>query len=85
MNKVIDEPVIKAVYEAAKLVYRGNKTITDAVNELVQKDLMNRSSARDTIYNLAHMLRGERYERTNNAATTAYFLEHICDPLYKLT
>ena len=77
MNSVIDEPVIKVVYETAKLVYLGHKEIISAVNELVQKDLMNSSSARGTIYNLAYMLRGERYKRTNNAATTTYFLEHI--------
>jgi len=77
MYYVIDGPVIKAVYESAKLVYLGKKKRNTAVKELVDQGLMNRSSATDTIYNLEHMLRGERYERTNNADTTEYFLDHI--------
>ncbi|WP_083558869.1 HNH endonuclease [Syntrophotalea acetylenica] len=66
-----------AAYGYAKTVLNGDVALKDALNELEEKYGMNRGSANDYIYNLRHMLKGERYTRTNNSEATEYFLQNI--------
>lgn len=75
-NMKITEALIESAYKVARNHYnsRGTMRITDARNELVALGVK-ASSAMDMIYNLKHLLNGDRYERNLSVlATEIYFL-----------
>ena len=74
--KIPDE-TIRELYVVAKHVYEGALTKAAGVDELHRRFALNRNSARDYINNVAYMLTGQSYVRTNNAFATRHFLEMI--------
>lgn len=77
MAAKISDEAVKAAYTVAKTVYQGKLTRAAGINDLGRRFLLNPSSAGDMIDNVAHMLKGEQYERTNNAFATKHFLRMI--------
>jgi hypothetical protein len=73
----ISNEAMKAAYDVAKRVREGSLSRAAGIEELHQQFALNRGSAGDTIRNIACMLKGTRYERTNNAFATDHFLEMI--------
>lgn len=67
---------IEQVYLLAKNVYFNNLARNDALDE-AEKFGMNRGSVHHLITNFKYMIDGVKYTRTNNNATTEYYLEHI--------
>lgn len=74
--KISNDAMI-AAYDVAKRIREGSLTRAEGINELHSRFSLNRGSAGDTISNIAYMLDGKRYVRTNNAFATEYFLEMI--------
>jgi hypothetical protein len=73
----ITKEASEAGYAVAKSVYDGTITKTVGINRLQDQFSLNAASAADFISNLASMLKGQKYARTNNVYTTSYFLEMI--------
>src|SRR6266446_4257896 len=73
----ISNEAMKAAYDVAKRVREGALSRAAGIEELHQRFALNRGSAGDTISNIAYMLEGKRYVRTNNAFATEHFLEMI--------
>jgi len=74
--KILNEAV-EAAYLVGKQVYNGELTRSTAIADLEKRFSLNRNSAADLINNLACMLDGKRYTRTNNNFTTEYYLKMI--------
>lgn len=74
-TKRITLDIVKQVYPLAKSVREGKLDITDVQNKLA-KD-MDPGSAQDYVRAFLHMMEGECYKRTINAAATEYYLEMI--------
>ncbi len=72
----ITTAMIEKAYEQAKLVYSGQVSQTKCQDHLEDIGL-NRNSAGDLIVNFRCMMDGQKFTRTNNAATTKYYLENI--------
>lgn len=77
MATKISNDAIRASYTVAKNVYEGKLSRAAGITELRQAFSLNPSSAGDMIDNVAHMIRGEQYARTNNAFATDLFLQMI--------
>jgi len=77
MGRIISDEAVKAAYASATRVYAGNLSRAAGIKDLHQRFSVNPSSAADMIDNFSHMMRGERYERTNNRFATDYFLGMI--------
>jgi hypothetical protein len=75
----ITNNMVKAAYAVAMRVHDGQLSRAAGMKELQQRFSVNPSSAGDMIDNVSHMIKGERYERTNNQFATNYFLERICE------
>jgi hypothetical protein len=73
----ISNEAMKAAYQVAKRVREGSTRRAVGIEELHRRFGLNRGSAGDTIRNIGCMLKGERYERTNNVFATDHFLEMI--------
>ena len=73
--KITREHYRKA-YECGRKVYSGEMRITDA-KASVQEIGVNPNSAVDMIYNLGHLLRGERYTRALSTSATRDYLKWI--------
>jgi hypothetical protein len=73
----ITQEAIRDAYKVARRVYQEGLSKAAAINDLEQRHSLNRSSASALIDNIGYMLRGERYERTNNTFATEHFLEMI--------
>jgi hypothetical protein len=77
MARIISDEAVKAAYATAKRVHSGALSRAAGIEDLHHRFSVNRSSAADMIDNVSHMIRGERYERTNNRFATDYFLRMI--------
>ncbi len=74
----ISEDLIQSAYQIARRYYdaNGEIRITDAKKELASLGI-NPNSSGDMIYNLKHLLDGERYARNLSAAATRYYMFRI--------
>ena len=64
-------------YDLGARVHTGSMSEAAAITKLVGDLGMNRSSAGDYVRVFRHMLRGEVYKRTLNAASTGFYLDAI--------
>jgi hypothetical protein len=73
----ISDDTVKEAYVIAKRVYDEKLSKNAGIHHLCEQFSVNRNSATDMLNNVEHMIRGERYVRTNNAFATDHFLEMI--------
>jgi len=74
----ITQDQYRKAYECGQKVFLGEMRITDA-KASVHKFGVNSNSATDMVYNLGHMLRGERYTRALSTAATTDYLKWISE------
>jgi len=68
--------LIPKAYNISKQVYEGNLTLTEGINKLVAEG-MNKSSARDYIYDFRYLMLGKKFSRTLNANSMEYFFANL--------
>ena len=68
---------LTAAYQLAKLRIEGSISEADVIRLLTEDHGMNRGSANDYVDGLRHLLAGELYTRTINAAATRHYLQNI--------
>ena len=68
--------LIPTAYDISKKVYENVLTLSDGTNELVSKG-MNKSSARDYIYDFRYLMQGKKFSRTLNTDSMEYFFAHL--------
>ena len=73
----ITKEIVEAAYDYAKKAYLGQMSAPDTAAALSKSTGMNENSAADYVYNLKHILDGNEYKRTSNAAATRHFLQKI--------
>ncbi len=77
-EKKITEEVVRAAYQVGREVHEKLLTRGEAVKQLSSsKYKVNPNSAGDLVDNVGHLIRGEKYVRTNNAPATEHFLQMI--------
>ncbi len=68
--------LIPTAYEISKKVYENELTLSDGTNQLVSKG-MNKSSARDYIYDFRYLMQGKKFSRTLNTDSMEYFFSNL--------
>lgn len=76
MGKITNE-MVKAAYQIAAKVYRGEITRSEGKDEVASVAGMGTGSAGDYITVFLAMMEGSCYKRTINLYATEYYLEHI--------
>ncbi len=73
----ISEAGVRAAYAAAKRVYQGEQTESEAKQALATSKAMSEASALNYIHAFQKMMNGDPYHRTINEFATKYYLENI--------
>lgn len=68
--------LIPIAYDISKKVYENKLTLSDGTNQLVSRG-MNKSSARDYIYDFRYLKQGKKFTRTLNTGSMEYFFTNL--------
>lgn len=77
MGKITKELIEKS-YDVAKLFYKGDLSLKESRNILIEKG-MNSNSAVDYIYGYSNLIQGKLFTRTMNSLGMEYYFQRIFD------